>query len=173
MNARFRSAISLLVLPIVFHCHAGSSRPSIWDGSPTGKCFSKLDDYLSDEFGVNYRADENILLKRASEHESVKYYWVSDTTPAINTARTLFSIDSSGSACAILYIPLSSSDNFHFSIDGSLPKVVHSLDTPPPNHSATKVTYVLNKKSGVYSADKCELINGGSSEVIDCRDAFN
>lgn len=91
----------------------------------------------------------------------------------INATRTLFSIDDSGKACAILYIPLSSSDDFNFSTDGSLPKVVHSLDTPAPNYSATKITYVFDEKTGAYSPNKCEPIGGDKSEVIDCRDAFN
>ena len=60
-----------------------------------------------------------------------------------------------------------------FSTDGSLPKVVHSLDTPAPNYSATKITYVFDEKTGVYSPNKCEPIGGDKSEVIDCRDAFN
>ena len=74
MTVRCRSSISLLVLPITFHCHAGPSQSSLWDDSPTGKCFSKLDGYLSGEFGVDYNGDENILAKSAFEHEFVKYY---------------------------------------------------------------------------------------------------
>lgn len=127
-------------------------------------------------FWDGYKDDENIRtapLASATSTSSRRYIWVRDTTPQTNHTSHLLSIDDTGRACVILYVPLSSSVSLETDAKGLLPPRAKSLDTPPPNFPATEITYTRGR-DGVYWPTTCRHVGAGIREQkVSCETVFS
>ncbi|WP_156902070.1 hypothetical protein [Azohydromonas australica] len=156
----------ILSFIISLPAHAAAGRDSsgtIWEVSPTGKCFDSIPYYLSMIFGKQYSSDENIkttTFRPTNYSKSPKdYVWAMDTTPSKNYTRTLFSVDKrTKRACAILFAPVASSVDFELQPSRNVPTTARSIDTPPPGFDTTEVIYRLNPEQQLYLPSKCYKI---------------
>lgn len=168
--------IALVGLHSSAQCGADPSLKGVWRGSPTGKCFDTLDEYLGASYGEYYKGDENIRVLKVEGGKrkgGVSFLWVIDMTPGVNITRVLFEEFSSGRVCAVLYSPLSSSIDFRLAADGTLPKYVVAKNTPSPGFSATRVTFKLDPSARSYFPYRCQSISAkGVIKNINCDSAF-
>lgn len=163
-------AFLISTLPL-FGCAA---QPDVdaWSTSNLGKCYTTLDDLMSNNFWEGYEDDENIKKYKLNvTSKSINYIWINDTTPKINITNNLISIDKSGKACIILHAPLSSSISLTLDSNGQLPSQATSVNTPPPGFPATKITYQRDD-DGIYHPKSCSRIIGSKEKPIECKDAF-
>ena len=154
----------------------GCRATSAWDGSPVGKCFNSLDDYLVASFGPEHSSDENIKVvpvpSPRPEREE-RFVWVMDTTPNVNITRALFKLESHGRACAVLYAPMSNSVPLQLTAEGRLPPEVVTQDTPPAGLEANRIVYRLDPVGGNYAPAACfRITSAGTTRSIDCGKAY-
>lgn len=174
MNLKFLSGVVFSVLACSFaYAQDKTHLASIWESSPTGKCFDSLGQYMNQTFGSGYEEDENIVATQVLVKGSgTRYYWVGDKTPTINWTSTLFSVDAKGGACAILFVPFSTGLTFELGRDGQLPRRAMSVDTPPPGYPETRIIYSLRKSKGIYVPTRCEHVLNGRVKIVDCNSVF-
>lgn len=65
---------------------ASAGDGSAWGGSPVGKCFPNVNEFLIAEFGTQYKSDENINLITTAIGK--QFVWVIDMTPGTNVTHT-------------------------------------------------------------------------------------
>ena len=152
---------------------------SAWQDSPVGRCFSSINDFLTERYGPDYSSDENIKTIPLRGGKSVSggriergFVWAIDATPGVNITRTLLRINDNGQACAILYAPLSSEISLQYLPANRIPKLVITNDSPPPNFDGNKVIYGLNKKTSTYRPLVCYKVKNKKTTKIPCNRAF-
>lgn len=152
---------------------------SAWQDSPVGRCFSSINDFLAEKYGPDYTSDDNIKTIPLRDSKSVSdgtlesgFIWAIDATPGVNITRTLLRIKDNGQTCAILYAPLSSEISLQYLPAGGLPKLVITIDSPPPDFNGNKVIYGLNKKTSTYRPLACYKVKNKKTTKIPCNRAF-
>jgi hypothetical protein len=175
MNLKFLNALAFLAI-VATSC-ACATEPSnhltIWSGSPVGKCYVSLDQYLESTYSERYHDDENIRVSKLKGGDGKKsYYWVWDNTPEVNVTSTLFEVAPSGRACGLLYVPLSNLVSLKLDRAGNLPNELSSTDSPPAGYPTTRITYRRNR-DGTYRTALCESVNARARRVIDCSRVFS
>lgn len=168
--------LACLVSPFFVCAKQGQSA---WQDSPVGRCFSSINDFLAEKYGPDYTSDDNIKTIPLRDSKSVSdgtlesgFIWAIDATPGVNITRTLLKIKDNGQTCAILYAPLCSEISLQYLPAGGLPKLVITIDSPPPDFNGNKVIYGLNKKTSTYRPLVCYKVKNKKTTKIPCNRAF-
>lgn len=168
---------SLTMILNLFAVTARAALPLPWRDSPVGACYPAIGDYLTQEFGVEYKNDENIKVIQLPNigwrKKNVDYVWAVDMTPTQNYSRVLFRVSDNGRACAVLLALASTAVSLHRTVKGELPKTVITNEAVPIG-PATRVVYVLNSKTGNYYPKSCYRVWLTRDKVrrFDCGRAF-
>lgn len=175
MNLKFLNTLAFAATVATSYAYAAepSNNVTIWSGSPVGKCYASLDQYLKTTYSERYHDDENIRVSKLEGGDRKKsYYWVWDNTPEVNVTSTLFEVGPNGRACGLLYVPLSNLVMLKLDRAGNLPNKVSSTDSPPAGYPTTRITYRRNR-DGTYRAALCESVNVRASREIPCSRVFS
>ena len=173
--------IALVIACAAISVVAADGIGSAWYGSPVGRCYESIQEYLIMSFGSEYQTDDNIKVVEvkpsvpAATHRNHSHLmWVLDTTPGVNVTRTLFRVESSGKSCAVLYAPLSSSISLSASSHGELPVRITTQDSPPAGFEGNRVVYKLDSLSGTYAPMSClKVSKAGAQRRVSCSRAFS
>jgi hypothetical protein len=147
----------------------------IFDTSPIGQCHVSLSRYLTENFGVNYASDENLVVtpfvwpEKSKRLRNFDFQWFVDQTPSRNPTRLLFRIEDHGRACIVLFAPAADTIAQQED-DQGFPKSFITHDAPSQSGQQTTIIYLINKKSQYVPTRCTRTPRKGKPRIFKCSE---